>query len=329
MSTTSPFVAHANSGVGESTSKSSSRNLAAEAVKQKQLSTLTAFSRSKNKEARQPKIAASQPAPLRFSGVKNRYVKTKPDPHAPHGANPLKMHPEVTAFARPPPRSGLPVGFAPPTADDNNNNDDDHDQAESIDSAIIYSPETDTLSEYSRPTPSPEFPTRRDRVPQETPTRKPLRRIPGSMLKKSVSTFFGRSASVIKLSSFTPSRRSKTGHDLGRREKRSSWHTGTSSVPLKGMPARARSLSTPDMYGRNGMRAAWDYQPSTPSPLRKSTKLSTTSTGRRRAVTTTTPVRVPAGGFMLHGQRSASVLSDPDKRYARYIEPGPVGLPVY
>ncbi|KAK5947041.1 hypothetical protein PMZ80_001187 [Knufia obscura] len=309
-------------------SNSSSRDLAAEAVKHKQRSALTAISRSVNKQAQQPKIAASRPAPLRFSGTKNRYIQGKPDSRAPRGVNPLRMHPEVKAFAKPPSRSGIPVtpGHVSPSTNDNA---DDPEQSESIDKAVIYCPSTGTLSEYSRQTPSPEFTSRRDRAPQDTPTRKPLHKTSGSMLKKSVSTFFGRSASMMKLSSFTPSRKSKTEQDLSKRDKRASWHTGMPNAPLRETPARHRSMSTPDMNVPDSMRAVWDYQPSTPSPLRKSTRLSTTATGRRRAVTTTTPVKIPAEGLVLHGPRSATVLSNPEKRSARYIEHGPVGITVY
>lgn len=251
--------------------------------------------------------------------MKNRYVQGKRNPGAPCGVNPLKMHPEVTAFAKGPPNAGMPATPAH-LSSSTNENSDFHDKCESIDSAIIYSPETDTLSEYSRHTPSPAFGTRRERALQDTPTRKPLHKASGSMLKKSVSTFFGRSASMMKLSSFTPSKKPKTERDLGKRDKRASWHNGTQNALSKETPARHRSMSTPDMYGAEGMKAVWDYQPSTPSPLRKSTKLSTTSTGRQRAVTTTTPVRAPAQGLALQGPRSATVLSDPEKRYARYID---------
>ena len=307
---------------------SSSRDLVAAAKEQKQSSTLTAFSRSRNKAAQQPKIAASRPTQLRFSGMKNRYIQAKSDKRTPHGVNPLSMHPGVTAFARPPRRANMLVTPGP-SMSSTRNNPDDPDPSEAIDKAIIYCPSTDTLSEYSRHTPSPHLASRRGRAPQDTPTRKPLHKASGSMLKKSVSTFFGRSASIIKLSSFTPSRRSKTEHDLARREQRSSWHTGTVNAPLEGTPARQRSMSTPDMYGAGGIKATWDYQPATPSPLRKSTKLSTTSTGRQRAVTTTTPVRIPSEGLVLHGPRSASVLSDPEKRHTKYVEHGPLGLAVY
>ena len=246
----------------------------------------------------------------------------------------MRMHPHVTAFARPPQQQRTLV-----TPLHNNRSimqdDDEHDRdSDNIERAILYSPSTGNLSEYSRSPPSgaQDAPTvaREEREPPDTPTRKPLHKASGSMLKKSVSTLFSRSANIIKLSSFTPSKRSKTEQDLTRPELRSSWPDGSSRAgEVSVNKSRERSMSTPDMCSSDGVRAVWDYQPSTPSPLRKSTNLSTTALGRQRAVTTTTPVKVPSEGLVLGGPRSNAVYCEPEKRYARYLQHSTVGLSVY
>lgn len=255
--------------------------------------------------------------PLRWSAKKNRYVKAKGKCRPP-AVDPPRVHPDVMAFAVPPQKVDTPSTPGPSRLDKRRSDDDG---SESIDKAIIYSPSTGNLSLYSR-TPSPraehaQVMSLRERVPQDTPTRRPLRRASGSMLRKSVSSFFGRSAGVMRLSSFTPSKKSKTEQDLKKAANRKSWPNDKDGN--KAGKQRERSMSTPELYGPDGLRAVWDYQPSTPSPLRKSIRLSPKSNGRQRAVTTTTPVKLPAAGITLTKPRSTTFYSDPEKRYGRYI----------
>lgn len=283
-----------------------------------------------NRHAQQPNIASSKPVPLRFSSKKNRYLLAKPNHRSPDGVNPLEMHPDVTRFARPPSQVEIPLT---PGQDLDCDSNDGEDGSDSIERAIIYSPSTGNLSEYSRQTPSPSLTDARlhkDRVPQETPTRKPLHKRSGSVLKRSVSTFFGKSASMMRLGNLTPSKRLKDERELTISAKHTSWpeshQCASTDVPVPKI--RERAMSTPDLYGPDGLRAVWDYQPSTPSPLRKATKLSSTVGGRQRAVTTTTPVRVPVEGLVLSGPRSATICANPEKRYGRLMASSTTGLTV-
>lgn len=267
-----------------------------------------------------PKIRASKPIQLRFSGQKKKYVPSVPDANSPSGVNPLRMHPEVSNSVA----SSGPVTPATPIFP----NEDDDRQSGSIDRAVIYSPSTGNLSEYSR-TPSPKshpVPPQ-ERAPQDTPTRKPLHKASGSMLRKSMSTFFGKSASMIKVANLTPTKREQVKKDI----KEASRHRTLSDTKVYSTKSvtdiHERSMSNPEIHNAHSIRAVWDHQPTTPSPLRKSIVVSETCQGRRqRAATSTTPMRAPAGGIMLARARSDTVFSDPEKRYGRYIDMQHAGL---
>lgn len=259
-----------------------------------------------------PKIRASKPIQLRFSGQKKRYVPSKPDTNSPSGVNPLRMHPEVGNGA-----NSLDQ-FSPTTPSFPDDTDGRH--SGTIDRAVIYSPSTGNLSVYSRtPSSAVQAAIPRQRTPQGTPTRKPLHKASGSMLRKGVSTFFGKSASMIKVGNFTPTKRSlpeKGSAGAGRHRTISDTKLLNSRVVSD---LRARSMSTPEMHTSETTRAPWGHQPSTPSPLRKSMMVDAAAKGRQRAATSTTPIR-PTAGIMLDKARSNSVLSDPEKRYGRYID---------
>ncbi|KAK5104048.1 hypothetical protein LTS08_001932 [Lithohypha guttulata] len=269
--------------------------------------------------------ALSKPRPLRWSARKNRWIKPKPPPRANQHVDPLRVHPGVTSFVTPSQRVNTPItpGQAHPRSQQADN--DDQDGSARIDRAVIYSPSTGDLSVYSR-TPSPtaleaQLAARKERQLQETPTRKPLHKSSGSILRKSVSTFFGRSTSIIKFSGFSPIKRSKTEQNIATTSDRMSWSHGL-SLKYKGIAIdrpRERSMSTPVLSSTDGVRAVWDYQPTTPSPLRKSTKVSTTPGGRQRALTTTTPIRMPTEDMASRIPRSQAPSLGPEKRYARYI----------
>ena len=228
------------------------------------------------------------------------------------------MHPEVNAFAGRP--TDLNGPSTPKLRRTRPGRDSDDDTDSSLDRAVIYSPSTGDLSVYTRQTPSPNEArqVRKLAEPQETPTKKPLHKVGRDMLKRSVSTFFKRSSSVMKLN-LSPSNKAKTEGDLTAINKRATWAYPSPSITNSSVQKRGRSVSSPDMHNVEGMRAVWDYQPSTPSPLRNSTRLTISSGGRERAVTTTTPIRVPVDGLMLAGPRSATVLSNPERRYGRYV----------
>lgn len=267
------------------------------------------------KDQYKPKIRASKPIQLRFSAQKKRYVASDPDTNSPSGVNPLRMHPEVHSSATPANGSAPNTPILPDEGSEC--------QSSSINRAVIYSPSTGNFSLYSR-TPSPQVQpvVSKDRVPQETPTRKPLRKASGSMLRKSMSTFFGKSASMMKVTNHTPTGSAQAEQDnsgKGRRRARSDTKLADSR---RIADVRTRSKSTPDMHKSDGIRVPWSHQPSTPSPLRKSTMIDQHPKFRQRAVTATTPIRVQAGGIMLDGARSSTILSDPEKRYGRYINHG-------
>lgn len=266
--------------------------------------------------AQKVKIGSSHAMQLKFANKKRRYVKSRADHKVPENVNPLRMHVEVNAFAKSTANQAGPTCTMLRTSDD-------REEWAGIERAIIYSPSTDDLSEYSR-TPSPVI-ARMVREPQETPSKKPVRSTSRYMLKRSVSSFFGKSASMMRLSSFTPSKKSSLEEELAANSKHTSLSEGHNFAQVNNLSKehRKRSMSTPDMHAHDGLRAVWDYQPYTPSPLRKSTRTNTVSEGRQRAATTTTPVRVPGEEFALSRTQRDQINSDSEKRYGMYIPPSP------
>lgn len=280
---------------------------------------LNAINKKINVQAQKPTISSSKPIQLRFSGKKNRYVRGKPDLQSPHGVNPLRMHPEVNTLAFPPSERVYP---STPSHQAGRDSSDD-DGSERIDCAIIYSPSTGNLSEYSRKTSSPTVKDgiRQGLAQQDTPTRKPLHRRSGSVLKRSVSSFITKSTSIMRLGNLTPSRKSKRDWSPSLLTKCTSYPE-SQKVMYEGKPnvrVRARAMSSPNLYCSEGLRAVWDYQPSTPSPLRKATKMSDTYGIRPRAMTTSTQVNVPENKAGLLESKSATVGRQPAKRNSQLV----------
>lgn len=269
-----------------------------------------------NSQADRQNLSSSEPNQLRIRSRKHQNVSKRTDSQLSVRDNPLSMHPQVDIFAKPsayqsmPPSGSQEAKRRNRSGDIDNDNDDDghRRQSDRIDRAIIYSPSTGDLSEYSR-TPSPVLGCR-TRELQETPTKKPLHKSNRLMLKKSVSTFF-RSASTIKLGTFTPSKPRKTIGYRASSEKHISWSEGQHSAQMSIRPtqSRSRSMSTPNISHHDGMRAVWDYQPSTPSPLRKSTTMKSTSQDRQRSFPTTTSSWFTSGKTHPGRQRSSTSCS--------------------
>lgn len=253
---------------------------------------LRAISRTINMQAQKPSVSSSKPVPLRFSGRKNRYIRAKPDPRSSHGVNPLMMHPEINTFAGP-----LSQGIHPSTPSHRRHRDSsEEDESVNIECAIIYCPSTGSLSEYSRKSSSPTLQNTgyQQRVRQETPTRRPLHKRSASMLKRSVSSLMTRSVSMIRLASPSPSKLSRDNSTLPSLSKQVD---NPDSQVIRDRyrstgVIRGRAVSFPNLSQSGGVRAVWDYQPTSPSPLRKDTKISDATGGRQRAVTTTTPVKI-------------------------------------
>lgn len=240
--------------------------------------------------------------------------------------NPLQMHPGTTAFAQPPYPIDEPLtpGQHTRLVIENSHivDDVDHD----IEQAAIYSPSTDDLSVYSRQTPSPRAgggAVMRGDTIEDTPTRKPFHQKSRSILRKSISTLFSRSGSMLKLDALS-SKKSKTlpaqpENLLPLQRVRTSPELGRQLLAPRG-----RAMSTPNLLNTDGMKAVWDYQPATPSPLRNAADCGST---RPRAATVTTIRSRGSFGARRAGE-STTVNSTPSKRYAQVFTPSSTPLHV-
>lgn len=237
--------------------------------------------------------------------------------------NPLRMHPDTMTFARPQLSTDEPLtpGQHTRLVIENSHIPDDVDH--DIEHAAIYSPSTGDLSVYSRQTPSPnagDAAVRRDTI-EDTPTRKPSHKKSRSILRKSMSTLLSRSGSMLKLDVFSSKRdkglTAQSENLLPLQRVHTNPELGRQPVVLRG-----RAISTPNLLNTGGMKATWDYQPATPSPLRNTVS---SESGRPRAITATTAFsRSSIGPRRVAG--STTVESTPSKRYAQFFTPSSTPL---
>ena len=221
----------------------------------------------------------------------------------PRGVNPLRMHPNVMAFASPPAnnqgegksQSATHNTCQIPAAD---SNEDDDDIMEDLEDAPIYSPSMGDLSQYSKSTQSPaasNMPNqaspntlygRRRTVQYDTPTKPPGKKTPGQgsgRFKLSLE----KSLSNVGLFQKSQSDNAMGGHKKPRQEVQRSEEGANQHFALPFRPRDENRAMTPAAnevkksqsmgFGSLGRKPKPDetmelpvlpYQPTTPSPLR-------------------------------------------------------------
>lgn len=197
--------------------------------------------------------------------------------------DPLRSNPTVLPSATPSSQAGpstTPDLPTQPKVDD----EDEDEELYTLREAIMFSESQGNLSQYTR-TPSPtnkSVPAAAPaRLPDETPTKQPTYQ----KLKKSVSSFFNKSANKIRSTPTTPAKGQKTGNKQ-----------------------EQQSMGAPDVQVPE--RATHSHQPYTPSPLRKSS----------RAMTSSPSAQVPVEGLKLDHARSPNTASNREKRRGMYGE---------
>lgn len=208
--------------------------------------------------------------------------------------DPLRSFPDVMTFAAAP--EDIPLPLSDDDAD-YGSEDEDH----KIREAIVYSESTGDLSQYTRtpspPAKKPEAEMIKTRVAEETPTKQPT----FGRLKKSVSGFFVKSASKMRLVSST-SRHAKIQEENEQR------YVGPANV-------EASEPVTP------AKPATYDHQPFTPSPLRHSSKPDVSEISdlhRQRAATLPSTVGFTESEYKLFQPRNPPTAVDSAKRRAVY-----------
>lgn len=236
--------------------------------------------------------------------------------------HPLRSHPNVTGFAfpgqirapiTPDPQvtQSVDKGFA-----GNGDDDDKADKDHRLSEGFTASESTGEISHHTR-TPTPvvrvvESEPIKARVPAQTPTKQPAFK----RLKKSVSGFFTRSASMMRLTANTAASNTPTAN------------TTTAGTPTVITPARKSTIqegSEPQETGIGGVevpkRVVHDHQPVTPSPLRNSSRPDVSEarygvTEEEMAVSTAT--QTSDGIVDIYGPRSPRSAVNPEKRRAMY-----------
>lgn len=244
---------------------------------------------NREREIRAYREGRGFPAPMRRTRYDpDRYFfDRRPD------FDPLGSYPDVNCFATAPTTSD---SERPQTVDKDNFNNDDDDEAHAVQEAPIYSPSTGNLSQYTR-TPSPvakkaESEVIKPRVPAETPTKPKTFKT----LRKSVSGFLTKSASRIGLTGNSPTRQARP------QEASQQQNAGVTNI------------KAPD-------RPTYDYQPFTPSPLRRSSRPDVSNIGqvnRERATTLPSTAQTPEGKLKLSQSRSPTSTANPEKRQGMY-----------
>ena len=221
----------------------------------------------------------------------------------PRGVNPLRMHPEVMAFASPPAieqgegksLSAVHETYQIPPAD---SNEDDDDMMDELEDVPIYSPSMGDLSQYSNSTKSPaasnmanqpslnDLYGRNRTVQYDTPTKPPGKKTSGQASGR-LKISLKKSLSNVGLFQKSQSENAMGGHKKPRQEVHKSEEGANQHLALPFRPRDENRAMTPGGkevkksksmgFGSLGRKPkphetmelpVLPYQPTTPSPLR-------------------------------------------------------------
>lgn len=252
-------------------------------------------------------------------------------PDHPH---PLRSHPNVKDFRYPAGQIQPPITPDPQVksaaekdnagGDDNDSEDKDHRLSE----GFTASETTGELSHHTR-TPTPivkvdESETIKQRTLEETPTKQPAYK----RLKKSMSGFFARSASMMRLTTNTPAAHTTINDTSAAIVDTPTVNTTIAEVPAVQTPTRQTTIQEGNEQQETGIagieaptRTTHHHQPVTPSPLRNSSRPDVSEVGQGNQENETaisSAIHTTGGNVKIYGPRSPTSASNPEKRRAMY-----------